>query len=550
MMTKMLTPKKAPPKKAPAKKSPATKAKPRKPRAAAKKTKPRAKKSGNRGWLKILWGIAWKAGLALAALLLFVGIYLDSVVKQRFEGQLFDLPTVVYARVLDLSPGTAVSLTQVKNELDVLNYRKVNSPRHPGEYSSSSTKIEMIRRPFEFVDGPEADRHVMLHFNGNELTRIQSLERKGDMGYLRVEPKMLGMLEKSNDEQRLFLKRNQFPEVMVDALLVTEDRNFYQHDGVSPLAIARAMVVNVKAGRTVQGGSTLTQQLAKNLFLSSERTLWRKVREAYIALILDHRYSKDRILEAYLNEVYLGQNGGQAIHGFGLASRLYFGQPIQELRIDQLALLVGMVKGPSYYNPVRYPERVKARRDLVLRLLMQQDILTPKQYEEAASRDLDIQDNPRIASRQPAYFQQVNIELKRYVGERFEAKKGIRVFTSLDPVSQDQLEKSIARKVPELSKTGGNQLEAAAIAVDRNTGEIRAMVGGKRTGYDGFNRALNASRPIGSLVKPAIYLTALEQPQKYTLATTLMDTPLSLKGSKGSVWSPRNFDRKFRGEVP
>ncbi|EAQ52070.1 membrane carboxypeptidase [Vibrio sp. MED222] len=549
-MTKMLTPKKAPPKKAPAKKSPTTKAKPRKPRASAKKTKPKAKPSGKRGWLKILWGISWKAGLALAALLLFVGIYLDSVVKQRFEGQLFDLPTVVYARVLDLSPGTAVSLVQVKNELDVLNYRKVNSPRHPGEYSSSSTKIEMIRRPFEFVDGPEADRHVMLHFNGNELTRIQSLEKKGDMGYLRVEPKMLGMLEKSNDEQRLFLKRNQFPEVMVDALLATEDRSFYQHDGVSPLAIARAMVVNVKAGRTVQGGSTLTQQLAKNLFLSSERTLWRKVREAYIALILDHRYSKDRILEAYLNEVYLGQNGGQAIHGFGLASRLYFGQPIQELRIDQLALLVGMVKGPSYYNPVRYPERAKTRRDLVLRLLMQQDILTPRQYEEAASRDLDIQDNPRIASRQPAYFQQVNIELKKYVGDRFEAKKGIRVFTSLDPVSQDKLEKSIARKVPDLSKTAGNKLEAAAIAVDRNTGEIRAMVGGKRTGYDGFNRALNASRPIGSLVKPAIYLTALEQPQKYTLATTLKDTPLSLKGSKGSVWSPRNFDRKFRGDVP
>lgn len=550
MMTKMLTPKKAPPKKAPAKKSPATKAKPRKPRATAKKGKSKAKKAGNRGWLKILWGIAWKAGLALAALLLFVGIYLDSVVKQRFEGQLFDLPTVVYARVLDLSPGTQVSLVQVKNELDVLNYRKVSSPRHPGEYSSSSTKIEMIRRPFEFVDGPEADRHVMLHFNGNELTRIQSLEKKGDMGYLRVEPKMLGMLEKSNDEQRLFLKRNQFPEVMVDALLATEDRNFYQHDGVSPLAIARAMVVNVKAGRTVQGGSTLTQQLAKNLFLSSERTLWRKIREAYIALILDHRYSKDRILEAYLNEVYLGQNGGEAIHGFGLASRLYFGQPIQELRIDQLALLVGMVKGPSYYNPVRYPERAKTRRDLVLRLLMQQDILTPRQYEEAASRDLDIQDNPRIASRQPAYFQQVNIELKKYVGDRFQAKKGIRVFTSLDPVSQDKLEKSIARKVPELSKTAGDKLEAATIAVDRNTGEIRAMVGGKRTGYDGFNRALNASRPIGSLVKPAVYLTALEQPEKYTLATTLMDTPLSLKGSKGSVWSPRNFDRKFRGEVP
>ncbi|MBW3694164.1 penicillin-binding protein 1B [Vibrio sp. T187] len=549
-MSKTLTTKKAPPKKAPAKKTAAkTATKAKKPRA-PRKSKSKAKPKARRGWLKTLWGIGWKAGLAFAAVLLFIGIYLDTAVKQRFEGQLFDLPTVVYARVLHLAPGDSVTLAQVRNELDVLNYRKVRAPRHPGEYSSSSTKIELIRRPFEFVDGPEPDRHIMLHFKDKQLQRIQSLESSGDMGYLRIEPKMLGMLEKSTDEQRLFLKRAQFPEVMVDALLVTEDRDFYQHDGVSPLAIARAMVVNVKAGRTVQGGSTLTQQLAKNLFLSSERTLWRKVREAYIALILDHRYSKDQILEAYLNEVYLGQSGGQAIHGFGLASRFYFGQPIQELRIDQLALLVGMVKGPSYYNPIRFPERAKKRRDLVLRLMMQQDILTADQYDAAASRGLDIQDNPKIASRQPAYFQQVKNELNQYVGDRFQSHKGLRVFTSLDPVSQDKLEKALASKVPTFAKKSGKQLEGAAIAVDRNTGEIRAMVGGKRVGYDGFNRALNASRPIGSLVKPAVYLTALQQPEKYTLATTLMDSPLSMKGSKGSVWSPRNFDRKFRGEVP
>ena len=229
-----------------------------------------------------------------------------------------------------------------------------------------------------------------------KLTRIESLEKAGDLGYLRIEPKMLGMLEKDHDEQRLFLRRDQFPEIMVDALLVTEDRDFYQHDGVSPLAIARAMVANLKAGRTVQGGSTLTQQLAKNIFLSRDRTLWRKLREAYMALIIDYRYSKDRILEGYLNEVYLGQSRGEAIHGFGLASRLYFGQPIQELRIDQLALLVGMVKGPSYYNPIRYPERAKERRDLVLRLMMQQDVLTASQYETAVNRPLDIQDNPAL----------------------------------------------------------------------------------------------------------------------------------------------------------
>ncbi|NOH24502.1 penicillin-binding protein 1B [Vibrio europaeus] len=517
---------------------------------ATKSPKRSPNKKPQRSWLKAIWSLSWKLALAGIAVLLVVGIYLDTLVKQRFEGQLFDLPTVVYARILNLAPGDSITIQEVRNELDVLNYRKVRQPRYPGEYSSSSTKIELIRRPFEFSDGPEPDRHVMLHFSKNSLERIQSLETKGDLGYLRIEPKMLGMLEKNHDEQRLFVKRVQFPEVMIDALLATEDRDFYHHDGVSPLAIARALVVNVKAGRTVQGGSTLTQQLAKNLFLSSDRTLWRKIREAYIALILDHRYSKDRILEAYLNEVYLGQSRGQAIHGFGLAARLYFGQPIQELRIDQLALLVGMVKGPSYYNPIRFPERAKKRRDLVLRLMMQQGTLTASEYDMAASRPLDIQDNPQIASRQPAYFQQLKIELREKVGEAFQSDVGLKVFTSLDPVSQHELEQAIAKKIPQLASVAGKSLEGAAVAVDRHSGEIRAMVGGKRTGYDGFNRALNASRQIGSLAKPAVYLTALEQPEKYNLATTLHDKPISLKGSKGNVWSPRNYDRKFRGDVP
>ncbi|MFB1094782.1 penicillin-binding protein 1B [Vibrio diabolicus] len=533
-------------KKAPAKKSTTNKGTTKQTRRTPSK-KPANEK---RSWLKVLWSFSWKAGVALAAVLLFVGIYLDSVVKERFEGQLFELPTVVYARILNLNPGENITIQELRNELDVLNYRKVSQPRYPGEYSSSSTRIELIRRPFEFADGPEPDRHVMLHFSDSGLQRIQSLESRGDLGYLRLEPKMLGMLEKDQDEQRLFLRRDQFPEILVDALLATEDRDFYQHDGVSPLAIARAMVANIKAGRTVQGGSTLTQQLAKNLFLTRDKTLWRKVREAYIALILDYRYSKDRILEAYLNEVYLGQSGGEAIHGFGLASRYYFGQPIQELRVDQLAMLVGMVKGPSYYNPIRYPERTKERRDLVLRLLMQQNMLTSEQYEQAVSRSLDTQSKPRIASRQPAYFQQLSIELKEKVGERFKAETGLRVFTSLDPVSQSKMEQAIAKKIPELAKRGGKELEAAAVAVDRHSGEIRAMVGGKRVGYEGFNRALNASRPIGSLVKPAIYLTALEQPEKYNLGTTLHDTPLSLKSSKGNVWTPRNYDRKYRGDVP
>ncbi|WP_190338833.1 penicillin-binding protein 1B [Vibrio sp. S11_S32] len=515
--------------------------------ARGRKTKPKKPK---KTLLKKLWSIGWKLGLVFIAFMVAAGFYFNNVVTQRFSGQLFELPTVVYARVLNLAPGTEISVAKLRQELDVLNYRKVANPMREGEYSASSTKIELIRRPFDFENGPEPARHVMLYFKGNELSRIQSLDSKADLGFLRIEPKMLGMLEAKKSETRLFLKREQFPEAMVQALLSTEDRNFYHHGGVSPVAIARAFVVNLKAGRAVQGGSTLTQQLAKNLFFSSEKTFWRKFKEAYIAMILDHRFSKDRILEAYLNEVYLGQNGGEAIHGFALASRYYFGQPLQELRIDQLAMLVGMVKGPSYYNPVRRPELTQERRDLVLELMMRQNILSPTQYNDAATRPLDLQKNPHLGRRQPAYFEQLQIELKDKVGDKFKADTGLRLFTTLDPVSQSYLEASVKRTLPKLEKRSGKGLETAVVAVDRQTGEIRAMVGGRQAGYDGFNRALSASRQIGSLAKPSVYLTALEQTDKYNLATTLPDRPITLTNKQGKKWSPKNYDRKFRGEVP
>ncbi len=509
-----------------------------------KKNKP------NRGIGRWLLSFGFKLSLVLIAVLVVSGIYLDRVIKNRFEGQLFELPTVVYGRVLTLSPGQNVSIGSIRKELDLLQYQKVKRPQRPGEYSSSSTRIELIRRAFEFNDGPEPDRHVMITFNKGDIQSIEKIATKQKLGFLRIEPKLLGMLDSNSEQQRLFLRREQFPEVMVDALLTTEDRDFYQHDGVSPIAIARALVVNIKAGRTVQGGSTLTQQLAKNLFLSRERTLWRKVREAYIALILDYRYSKDRILEAYLNEVYLGQTEGEAIHGFGLAARVYFARPLQELRVDQLAMLVAMVKGPSYYNPMRYPERVKTRRDLVLRVMMQEDLLTAYQYETAASRRLDVQKKAVIATRQPAYFQQIKRELAQNVGDKYQSTTGLRLFTTLDPLSQQQAERAVAKTIPQLEKRSGKGLETAIVIVDRKSGEIRAMIGGSRTGYDGFNRALNASRPIGSLVKPAVYMTALRQPDKYNLASTLEDKEITLTSEKGDIWKPRNFDRKFTGEVP
>jgi len=529
--------------KAPAKKSPA---KPRR----SKKKPTKKKNSRLPGWLKWLLGFGVKVAIVVVAILLVVGIYLDNVVRDKFDGQLWNLPAVVYGRVLTLQPDQAMTLQEVRRELDLLQYHKVKTPQRIGEYSSSSTRIELIRRPFEFEDGPEGKRHVMLTFADGTLSRINEVGSKRQLGYVRIEPKMLGMLGTSEGEQRIFLPRERFPEVLVDALLVTEDRDFYHHGGVSPLAIVRALFVNLRAGRTVQGGSTLTQQLAKNIFLSRERTLLRKLSEAYIALIIDYRYSKDRILEAYLNEIYLGQNGGKEVHGFALGARLYFGRPLQELRIDQQALLVGLAKGPSYYNPWRNPERARQRRDLILRLMMDNGILDGEQYEQAASRPLDVQSRPMIASRQPAYFQQLQRELKQKVGDNFTPGIGLRVFSTLDPLSQQEAEKAVMTMVPKLNKKAGVKVETAIVAVDRQSGEVRAMVGGSRPGYAGFNRALDGSRQIGSLVKPAVYLAALRKPGQYTLATTIDDKPIMLKGSRGTAWKPRNYDRKFRGEVP
>ncbi|PSU12726.1 penicillin-binding protein 1B [Photobacterium gaetbulicola] len=481
--------------------------------------------------------------------LIKMGMDINDEVTTKFEGQLWQLPSVVYARELSLQPGVLVRYEDLVNELEALKYRKVSKPTRPGEYSTGRLTVEMIRRPFEFRDGQQEARHVVVKFDYSKVKSITEAESNRELGYIRVEPKMLGMLEAQTEEQRIYRPMDEMPQDLIDALIATEDRDFYQHDGISPTAIARAFIANLKAGRTVQGGSTLTQQLAKNMFLTSERSLWRKAREAYMALIIDYRYSKDQILDAYLNQVYLAQSGRDAVHGFELGSRFYFGLPLSELRVDQQALLVGLVKGPSYYNPWRYPERAKNRRNLVLQLMFENGVLEQDDYLAAAEKPLDIQAKGTISNRQPAYFGQLQRELAAKV-KNYEAGRGLRLFTTLDPRSQAMAEQSVRKVIPKLESKAGDQLETAVVIADRVSGEIRAMVGGSRPGYDGFNRAVDAKRQIGSVVKPAVYLAALEMPKRFSLATSLQDRPLTLKGQNGENWSPRNYDRQYRGEVP
>ncbi|MBT7308818.1 MAG: penicillin-binding protein 1B [Gammaproteobacteria bacterium] len=485
--------------------------------------------------------------LILPLFLLYVG-WLDWSVREQFDGKRWELPARVYAAPLELYVGKPITRTAVVDALRELGYSERSRVSRAGSYSNHREQLRLHSRPFQFWDGEEPAVVAELTFYDGKIDALRALDSGEPLEILRLDPLTIGNFFPANGEDRQLVQLDELPEILTQTLITVEDRAFYSHFGINPLAIARALLVNLRAGRMVQGGSTLTQQLAKNLFLSRERSLWRKFREALITLILESHYEKEVLLEAYLNEVYFGQDQQRSIHGVGMASQFFFGQDASQLNLAESALLVGMLKAPSRYNPRRHPERAKQRRDLVLNLLAEQGVISEEEARAARRLPLGVlKKKPFGRSRYPAFLELVRHQILRDYPRKDLTSAGLQIFTTLDPRVQRAAEEGLQQRIQELDG-GSRDIQGAVVVIHPGSGEVEAVVGGREPRGTGFNRALNAIRPIGSLVKPALFLAALEQPERYTLVSPLADRPFQLR-SGDTVWEPKNYDERSHGEV-
>jgi penicillin-binding protein 1A len=357
-------------------------------------------------------------------------------------------------------------------------------------------------------------------------------------------------------ERRIFVPLTQIPKALKDAILATEDARFYSHFGVDPMGIARAVYQNFRHGRIVEGGSTITQQLAKVLFLTPDKSLDRKLKEAVLAVELERRYSKDRLLEMYLNQIYFGHGA----FGVEAAARTFFGKSVKDLSIPESALLAGLPKAPSTYSPFEHPDAAKRRRATVLARMVDVNVLKEAEAKTLSAAKLDLVPPERRRTTGQHYLEYVQQLLESAYGADVVFKGGLQVYTTLSPTMQLKAEQSLreglkaleTRRLKASEKAGTAPVterpEGALLALDPQTGHIKAMVGGYDFFKSEFNRATQARRQPGSSFKPFVYIAALEA--GLTAATEVEDSPVEFPGGpNGKPWKPENYDRKFRGPV-
>jgi len=502
-------------------------------------------------WRLAVWLLAL-AGTALLALAAYA-LYLNQQLNQSFAALLWQEPTRVYARPLRLSPGLAMDAQTLRIELDAAAYREGDGVR-PGTWQRAGSRWLIASRGFADVDGavPPGRVEVILAANG-QIAQLRSATTGEALDAVRLDPARIATLYGQRQEERRLVRLTDVPLLLTDTLQAVEDRNFAHHLGIDVAGIARALLVNLRSGQARQGASTLTQQLARSGLtgIGAEQTLWRKFNEMLYALLIEARHDKASILEAYLNQVYLGQRGAQAIHGVAAGAEFWFSRALEELDTEHVALLVGMIRGPSYYDPRRHPERARERRDAVLLIMRHSRVIDEAEYARALAAPLNVSTAPGhlAANRFPAYVDLVRQQLASDESADALHGGGLRVMSALVPSAQEYAEAAVAQTLNALQASGQVPLQAGLVLTDVHAGEIIAALGNRHRLEHGFNRARDARRPVGSLLKPFVYVLALAQPQRWSLATTLEDAPISITLNNGQRWMPDNFDGNSHGSV-
>jgi penicillin-binding protein 1B len=505
-----------------------------------------------------LFGLLWRLLrapflLGFGALIGFLVPYtitLDHQVRDRFDDLSWQIPSRVFARPLDLAPGRPLNADTLLLELDASRYRNDSAARTPGTYARSGNHFEIARRAFVGLDGRYPAQTLALDLANGRIASLVDAKSGKALNQAELDPARIATLYGVQQEERRLVQLEQLPSLLVTGLQAVEDRDFKHHHGIDPVAILRAGWANLSAGHVVQGGSTLTQQLVKNLFLDRGRSYMRKVNEGLIALLIEFRYDKRRILEAYVNEIFLGQQGGQAVHGFAAASEFYFGREVEALGPADIALLVGLVQGPSYYDPRRSSKRALERRNLVLQQFFDTGLIDAKALTRARAEPLGISARGALPrNRFPAFLDLVRQQLQRDFADYELDAAGLTIHTTLAPSAQLQAEAALDSALKSLGKRDAG-VESAVVVTAVPSGEVEALIGGRNADAPGFNRALDARRPIGSLVKPFVYLVALAQPQRYSLATLIDDAPVDIAQPDGTRWIPKNDDGDVHGRVP
>jgi penicillin-binding protein 1B len=484
---------------------------------------------------------------------------LDRIVVSRFEGRVFQVPSRVLSAPTILYPGLDWQHIDLRGALVRLGYRAVQGERalQPGRYLWKGQEIRIYLRAFDHPSRSEPARDIAIHAGGSKIDRIVDARSGRELGAVLLEPELVGSYYGLDREQRELVRIDDVPPFMIDAVIAVEDQRFRSHPGVDLRRILGALVVNLRSGGIRQGGSTLTQQLVKNFFLTPERSLRRKAQEAAMALIVEARYGKEEILESYLNEIYLGQRGATAIHGVGEASRFYFGKSARNLGVAESALLAAIIQSPNGISPYRSPEAAVARRNLVLSLMREQGRIDEREHELARSEPL------RLAAitpepREARYFlDALRRQLPEFYGEEALASEGMRIYSTLDLRLQKIAAASLREGLANLEQrhpslvADDRSVQGCLIALRPQTGEVLALVGGRDYSESQFDRCVQARRPAGSIFKPFVFAAALEPSgggPAVTLAQHLDDGPLSVETPTGT-WQPANYEHEFHGDV-